>query len=144
MALIAVMCCIGSCTTTKYVPVNPVRHITTIEIDTILEVTTPPERVTNSTTDTTSVIATRYATSTATVSNGVLTHTLTQPARKDSVKGKTIYIQVTDSVPYPVEVEVTKEVVPSWSWWALGVSIIAIVAILLYIMYKIRRLFTFP
>ena len=138
------MCCTGSCTTTKYVPVNQVRHITTIEIDTILEVVTPPESVTNSTTDTTSVIATRYATSTATVSNGVLTHTLTQPARKDSVKGKTLYIQVTDSVPYPVEVEVTKEVVPSWSWWALGVSIIAIVAIILYIMYKIRRLFSFP
>lgn len=143
MVLIVVMCCIGSCTTKKYVPVNQIRHITTIEIDTILEVITPPESVTNKTTDTTSVIATRYATSTATVSNGVLTHTLTQPARKDSVKGKTIYIQVTDSVPYPVEVEVTKEVVPSWSWWSLGVNIMAIVAIVLYIVYKIRHLFSF-
>ncbi len=144
MVLIAVMCCIVSCTTTKYVPVNQIRHITTIERDTILEVVTPPESVTNTTTDTTSVIATRYATSTATVSNGVLTHTLAQHARKDSVKSKTIYIQEIDSVPYPVEVEVTKEVVPSWSWWTLGISIIAIVAIILYIINKIKRLFSFP
>lgn len=111
-----------SCATTRYVPVNQIRHITTIERDTIVEVVTPPESVTNTTTDTTSVIKTRYATSTATVSGGVLTHNLTQPARKDSVKIEKIYIQVTDSVPYPVEVEVVREVVPTWSWWSLVVS----------------------
>lgn len=144
MVLIVVMCCTSSCTTTKYVPVNQIRHITTIERDTILEVVTPPESVTNTTTDTTSVIATRYATSTATVSNGVLTHNLTQHARKDSVKSKTIYIHVADSVPYPVEVEKTKEVVPTWSWWSLGFNAIAIIALTLYIVIIIKKLISIP
>lgn len=127
------------CTTTKYVPVNQIRHITTIERDTIVEVVTPPESVTNTTTDTTSVIATRYATSTATVSNGVLTHTLTQPERKDSVKSKTIYIQVADSVPYPVEVEVVREVVPTWCWWSLAITGLIIGCIAMMIIWKIKR-----
>ena len=142
--LIVVMCCISSCTTTKYVPVNQIRHITTIERDTILEVVTPHESVTNTTTDTTSVIATRYAISTAMVSNGVLTHNLTQPERKDSVKSKTIYIHVADSVPYPVEVEKTKEVVPAWSWWSLGISAIAIIVLTLYVVNIVKKLITCP
>lgn len=111
-----------SCATTRYVPVNQIRHTTTIERDTIFEIVTPPDSVANTTTDTTSVISTRYATSTARVIDGVLTHTLAQHARKDSVQGKTVYVFVTDSVPYPVEVEVVREVVPTWSWWSLVVS----------------------
>lgn len=143
MALIVLMCCISSCTTTKYVPVTQIRHITTVERDTIFEVVTPHESVTNTTSDTTSVLTTRYATSTATVSNGVLTHNLTQHARKDSVKSKTIYIHVADSVPYPVEVEKTKEVVPAWSWWSLGISAIAIMALTLYIINIIKKIIPF-
>lgn len=138
------MCCISSCTTTKYVPVTQIRHITTVERDTILEVLTPPESVTNTTTDTTSVIATRYATSTATVSNGVLTHNLTQLERKDSIKSKTIYIHVADSVPYPVEFEKTKEVVPAWSWWSLGISAIAIIVLMLYVINIVKKIISFP
>lgn len=122
MALIAVMCCIVSCTTTKYVPVNQVRHDVEyrnyVLHDSIYIYDS--EIIINDT-----VYITRYE------YNG-------------SMKNDTVYVNTTDSVPYPVEVEVTKEVVPSWSWWSLGVSIIAIVAIILYIMCKIKRLFSFP
>lgn len=121
MALIAVMCCIGSCTTTKYVPVNQVRHDVEyrncVLHDSIYIYDSA--RVVNDT-----VYISRYE------YNG-------------SIKKDTIYINTTDSVPYPVEVTITKEVVPTWSWWSLGVNIMAIVAIILYIMYKIRRLFSF-
>lgn len=144
LAVLLTLIMLYGCTTTKYVPVNQIRHITTIERDTIVELVTPPESVTNTTTDTTSVIATRYATSTATVSNGVLTHNLTQHARKDSVKSKTIYIHVADSVPYPVEVEKTKEVVPTWSWWSLGFNAIAIMALTLYVINIIKKIIPFP
>lgn len=130
---------LASCTKTVYVPVERVKTVTTTVVDSFVEVVTPPESVTNTTTDTTSVIATRYATSTATVSNGVLTHNLTQHARKDSVKTQTVYIHETDSVPYPVDVATTKEVVPQWAWWALAVSFLTVSFIITTFLIKIRK-----
>ena len=130
---------LASCTKTVYVPVERVKTVTTTVVDSFVEVVTPPESVTNTTTDTTSVIATRYATSTATVSNGVLTHNLMQHARKDSVKTQTVYIHETDSVPYPVDVATTKEVVPQWAWWALAVSFLTVSFIITTFLIKIRK-----
>lgn len=127
------------CTTTKYVPVNRIVRVTEQVIDTIVEVQIPEERVTNVTTDTTSVIHTSYATSTAEVIDGVLWHTLVQPSRKDSVPVQTKIVQMTDSIPYPVEVEVEKIVVPAWSWWTLAVSGISIGGVSMLLIGKIKR-----
>lgn len=122
-----------SCTKTVYVPVERVKTVTTTVVDSFVEVVTPPERVTNTTNDTTSTISTLYATSTATVSNGILTHDLTQYARKDSVKTQTVYIHETDSVPFAVPDPVVEQYVPPWCWW-LSVLAFILICVSLYIM----------
>lgn len=113
-----------SCTRTVYVPVETTRTVTTTVVDTFVEIVTPSERVVNVTTDTTSTIKTMYATSTATVSKGILSHEITQHARKDSVKTQIVYIHETDSVPYPVAI--TEEVTQSWCWPVIIALIIAL------------------
>ena len=122
-----------SCTKTVYVPVERVKTVTTTVVDSFIEVVTPPERVANTTTDTTSVISTLYATSTATVNNGILTHDLTQHARKDSVKTQTVYIYETDSVPFAVPYPVVEQYVPTWCWW-LSVLAFICICVSIYIM----------
>lgn len=123
-----------SCTRTIYVPVESVKHVTTTVVDTFVEIVTPNERVVNVTTDTTSVISTRYATSKAEVSNGILRHEITQHERKDSVKTQTVYIHETDSVPYPVKV--VEEVTPSWCWWSILIGIIAVATMIVICVIK--------
>lgn len=122
-----------SCTKTVYVPVERVKTVTTTVVDSFVEIVTPPERVTNTTTDTTSVISTLYATSTATVSNGILTHDLKQHARKDSIKTQTVYIHETDSVPFAVPYPVVEQYVPIWCWW-LSVLAFICICVSIYIM----------
>ena len=122
-----------SCTKTVYVPVERVKTVTTTVVDSFIAVVTPPERETNTTTDTTSVISTLYATSTATVSNGILTHDLTQHARKDSIKTQTVYIHETDSVPFAVPYPVVERYVPPWCWW-LSILALICICVSLYIM----------
>ena len=119
------------CTKTVYVPVEHTKTITKTVVDTFVEIVTPPEKVINTTTDTTSVISTLYATSTAVVSNGLLTHELTQHARKDSVKAQTVYIHETDSVPYPMPYPAVEQYVPPGCWWVI--SILAIICISLFL-----------
>lgn len=122
-----------SCTKTVYVPVERIKTVTTTVVDSFVEIVTPPERVTNTTTDTTSVISTLYATSTATVSNGILTHDLTQHARKDSIKTQTVYIHETDSVPFAVPYPVVEQYIPHWCWW-LSVLAFICICVSIYIM----------
>lgn len=123
-----------SCTRTVYVPVESVKHVTKTVVDTFVEIVTPNERVVNVTIDTTSVISTRYATSKAEVSNGILRHEITQHERKDTVKTQTVYIHETDSVPYPVKV--VKEVTPSWCWWSIVIGIIAFATMIVICVIK--------
>ena len=118
-----------SCARTVYVPIETTRTVTTTVVDTFVEIVTPSERVVNVTTDTTSTIKTLYATSTATVSNGMLSHEITQHARKDSVKTQIVYIHVTDSVPYPVAI--TEEVTPSWCWPTIITLIVLCISMVL-------------
>lgn len=127
-----------SCTTTKYVPVTQVRHITTIERDTIIEIVTQPERVVNTTTDTISQLKTKYAKSVAIVNNGVLYHNLVQFPVKDSARVRVPHTYITDSIPYPVEVEKIKEVVPTWSWFTLITSGIVVIYIIIVVLRKLR------
>lgn len=127
---------LASCTKTVYVPVERVKTVTTTVVDSFVEIVTPPERVTNTTTDTTSVIYTLYATSTATVSNGILTHDLKQHARKDSIKTQTVYIHETDSVPFAVPYPVVEQYIPHWCWW---LSVLAFICICVYIYIMCSR-----
>lgn len=116
-----------------------IRHTTTTVHDTVVEVVTQGERVevVVPAADTTSVLFTKYATSTAKVRGGLLYHALWQPVRVDSVSVQYVTQHVSDSIPYPVEVEVVREVVPTWCWWMLAVAGIAIAAIA---MIMIKRL----
>ena len=135
-ALVVLLTLIGlyGCTVTKFVPVNQIRHETIVEHDTVYEIVTPAEVVVNVTTDTVSELHTQYAHSVAKVEGGVLTHSLTQPARRDSLRGKTVTVYVVDSIPYAVAGEtVVKEVVPTWCWWSLAVAGVCVAGVTLYI-----------
>lgn len=98
---------------TVYVPQVRVVNIETIVTDTIFKAPleqSHQERVTN---DTTSTLSNQYVTSTATVSDGVLTHTLdTKPDAEVEVPVQYVDRIITkiDSISYPVEVEKIVEV----------------------------------
>lgn len=128
-----------SCTKRVYVPVTEVHIVKEIIVDTVVEVVTPMERVINVTTDTISELRTSHAASTAEVIDGVLQHELVQHPRKDSVSVQIKTVQITDSIPYTVEVEVEKSVVPAWSWWTLAISGISIGGLLMRLIGKIKR-----
>lgn len=138
LAALFVVILLYGCTMTKYVPVTQIRHEKVVEYDTIFEITTPEEVVVNTTTDTVSELRTTYAHSVAKVEGGVLTHTLTQPARRDSAKGKQRIVYVVDSIPYAVEVEKTKEVVPAWSWISLIFSAVMISLLSILLLRRIK------
>ena len=140
LVILLTLIMVYGCTVTKYVPVNQIRHETIIERDTVFEVVTPEEVVVNSTTDTVSELHTTYAHSVAKVEGGVLTHSLTQPARKDSAKGKQRIVYVVDSIPYAVSGDtVVKEVVPTWCWWSLVIAGVCIAGCTLYIIGNIKK-----
>ena len=92
---------------TVYVPQVRVVNIETTVHDTVFKAPleqSHQERVTN---DTTSTLSNQYATSTATVSDGVLTHTLdTKPDAEVEVEAwiPKRTITMVDSIPYPVPV----------------------------------------
>ena len=92
---------------TVYVPQVRVVNIETFIHDTVFKAPleqSHQERVTN---DTTSTLSNQYATSTATVSDGVLTHTLdTKPDAEVEVEASIPERTITmvDSIPYPVPV----------------------------------------
>lgn len=98
---------------TVYVPQVRVVNVETTVYDTIFKAPleqSHQERVTN---DTTSTLSNQYATSTATVSDGVLTHTLdTKPDAEVEVPVQYVDRIITkiDSISYPVEVEKIVEV----------------------------------
>lgn len=92
---------------TVYVPQVRVVNVETFIHDTIFKAPleqSHQERVTN---DTTSTLSNQYVTSTATVSDGVLTHTLdTKPDAEVEVEASIPKrtITIVDSIPYPVPV----------------------------------------
>ena len=132
------------CSTIKYVPVKETEYVTVTEtlVDTVIKWTPPIEKVSKETKDTTSIVETSLAKSTATVSNGTLHHEIEN--KKDSIKTKIVYkdkiITKTEYKEIPVEVEVEKKVVPSWCWWSLAINILATIvfAIRLYFRFKLR------
>lgn len=56
-----------------------------------------------------------------------------------SLKSDTVFINKVDSVPYIQEVEVIKTETPKWAWWSLGISLGAVLLVLLRIFLKLRK-----
>lgn len=142
VALLSLIMLYG-CAKTVYIPVEhkTTETIETIVRDTIVEVDMPSERVEVETTDSVSVLTTDRAISRAEVSGGKLYHSLYVFPQSVSVTVPTTTVTKTrtDSVPYPVEREKVVEVVPSWSWWTLGVSAVLFAVLLLIILSRIKR-----
>ena len=117
LAVLLALIMLYGCTTTKYVPVNQIRH--DIEYRNIIMHDSiyiyDSERVVNDT-----VYITRYK------YNG-------------TYRNDTVYVNTTDSVPYPVEVEVLREVVPTWCWWSLAITGLMIGSFAMMIIGKIKR-----
>lgn len=138
--VIFLLCIVAtSCTRTIYVPTERTTTITHYEVDTVVEIVTPPERVVSITVDTISVVSTTLATSTARIKDGTLYHDITQHERKDSVPITTIHTHVVDSVSYPVPYPVIEKVTPQWAWWALAVSFLTVSFIITTFLIKIRK-----
>ena len=131
-----------SCSTIKYIPVKETEYVTVTEtlVDTVIKWMPPVEKVDKETRDTTSMVETSLAKSTATVSNGTLHHTIEN--KKDSIKTKIVYkdkiIKQTEYKEVPVEVEVVKKVVPGWCWWMLGINILAIIVFVIRLYFRFR------
>lgn len=130
---------------TVYVPQVRVVNVETFIHDTIFKAPleqSHQERVTN---DTTSTLSNQYATSTATVSDGVLTHTLdTKPDAEVEVPVQYVDRIITkiDSISYPVEVENIIEVERKLTFFEqllMRVGGLALIALLLWGVWKILK-----
>lgn len=130
---------------TVYVPQVRVVNVETVVHDTIFKAPleqSHQERVTN---DTTSTLSNQYATSTATVSDGVLTHTLdTKPDAEVEVPVQYVDRIITkiDSISYPVEVEKIVEVERKLTFFEqllMRVGGLALIALLLWCIWKILK-----
>lgn len=125
----------------------PEVHVQTKEVvmrDTVITVRIPDGYAERVTTDTVSDLYTPFAHSRAEVSGGILSHSLgTHGELPTSVRIEEKIITMVDSIPYPVEVEVIREVAKPLRWWHrslmwIGVAAIAVASVGLY--RKIKRL----
>lgn len=114
------------------VPVRDTLTVTRTEIlrDTVVSFVLPEETSRNETRDTSSRIETSLAVSEASVSGGVLRHTLTNKPdtlqKNIACKERVVTEYRTKEVPVPVEIP--KPYTPKWVWWVLAYSIILTVA----------------
>ncbi|MBR3951197.1 MAG: hypothetical protein IKJ79_04720 [Bacteroidaceae bacterium] len=95
-----------SCTRTIYIP-SEQRHTEIVTLkDTVIERFSAGESHSNHTNDTTSILQGNGASSTASISNGILSHTLTIHPRHDSIALQVREVHIIDSVAYaqpPIE-----------------------------------------
>lgn len=86
--------------------------------DTVITVRIPDGYAERVTTDTVSDLYTPFAHSRAEVSGGILSHSLgTHGELPTSVRVEEKIITMVDSIAYPVEVEVIREVAKPLRWW---------------------------
>ena len=131
---------------TVYVPQVRVVNVETTVHDTVFKAPleqSHQERVTN---DTTSTLSNQYVTSTATVSDGVLTHTLdTKPDAEVEVEASIPKRTTTmvDSIPYPVPVpgptEYVERKLTFFEQLLMRVGGLALIALLLWGVWKILK-----
>ena len=124
----------------------PEVHVQTKEVvmrDTVITVRIPDGYAERVTTDTVSDLYTPFAHSRAEVSGGILSHSLgTHGELPTSVRVEEKIITMVDSIAYPVEVEVIREVAKPLRWWQrslMWVGGIAILSVAVYIGIKIFR-----
>lgn len=120
-----------SCTRTIYVPVEQRRSETVVWHDTIIAVERVPEVMCNHTIDTISTLHSQVASSTAIISDGVLSHRLTVHPRQDSVVVKWREVYITDSIPYPIPMADNTSNV--WRWggymWLILVGALLLIVV---------------
>jgi len=144
LRLVLCVCFIGlffGCSPIKYVPVHSTIENTTIFHDTVIKTYLEPLNDSIQVKDTISFLSNKYASSKATYSHGVLTHTLrisTEPIYLTVQFPKTI-LRISEEVPLLVEKPLTK-------WQSIkmeigGYSIFAMIASLIFVViYIIKRL----
>ena len=124
----------------------PEIHYKTKEVvmrDTVITVRRPEGYAERVTTDTVSDLYTPFAHSRAEVSGGRLSHSLgTHGELPTSVRIEEKIITMVDSIPYPVEVEVIREVREPLRWWQrslMWAGVGAILSVVGYIGIKALR-----
>lgn len=119
----------------------PEVHVQTKEVvmrDTVITVRIPDGYAERVTADTVSDLYTPFAHSRAEVSGGILSHSLgTHGELPTSVRVEEKIITMVDSIAYPVEVEVIREVDKPLRWWQrwlmwIGVAAIAVASVAAY------------
>ncbi len=118
--------------------------------DSIVYVYVEKERERNTTRDTTSMLETRYARSNASVSDGVLSHTLENkndsiPVRimwKDKLVRDTVYVEVfrDKEIEIPVEIIVEKPIRDNIFWWSIIGNVIVILLVMFKIVWKFKKI----
>ena len=124
------------------VAVHDTLTVTRTEVlrDTVISVRLPEETAARETRDTLSHLETSYAQSDASVSSGVLRHTLenkpTPLKEKIVYKDRTVTEYKVKEVPVPVEVPV--RYIPKWVWWVLGWAVLLTLLIVAAIWLRLR------
>ena len=132
-----------SCKAAEVVYVPTIHTVETIIRDTIIEVRIPEHYAERETLDTISELSNPFAYSRASVSQGRLTHSL-GIVKDATVKERVQVVEkiIRDSIAYPVEVEVIREVdkqLRGWQVSLMWVGGIAILSVVAYIGIKIFR-----
>lgn len=135
-----------SCTTVKQVPVHHYQKdtikITEVLRDTVVITQTEKEYIEKTTNDTTSVLNTKYAKSTASIKNNQLHHSLEQ--KKVDIPTKIVYKdKIKEVVKYEekekvVEVIVEKKYIPQWCWWVICYAVLMAGLTIMKIVNKFR------
>ena len=131
------------CKATEVVHVPTIHTVETIMRDTIVEVRIPEHYAERETRDTISELSNPFAYSRAEVSGGKLTHSL-GIVKDATVKERVKVVEtiIRDSIPYPVEVEVIREVdkpLRGWQVSLMWVGAFAIALVVGYIVIKAMR-----
>lgn len=137
-----------SCSVIKEVPVQTIEKIeyrdSLIYIIDTIKIEIPQEKIIYvGPADTTSILTTSLAHSTAQIDKGILTHTLSQNGQIQAQIDTVFKVQYIDRIiEKEVPIETIKEVkhIPNWCWWSLIYSIILtiLIAVRIYIKCRLR------
>lgn len=121
-ALYLIFSTLVGCTTTRFVPVNQIRH----------DIEYRDRYHTDSIYTTDSVIIF--------IKGDTLYRDRTRYLYRDRIRTDTILVHTTDSIPHIVEVERIVSITPRWAWYSLAISIITLCAIILSLFRKFKFL----
>ena len=141
---LCILSALMACRPVEKVVYVPEVHTVTTEVvthDTVIVTAIPEHHDEVVTLDTLSELSNPFAYSRAEVSQGRLTHSLgTHGELPTSVRIEEKIITIRDSIPYPVEVEVIREVREPLRWWQRSLMWIGVAAIVVASVGVYRRL----